>query len=91
MPKNGQHWFDLRNGYEVGDTSDQELNRTLTKMVAVDESERPTSLELSKMFQPEHRRRKESLISMLSKEKSRNSQLEKELQEYKEQLSNLSK
>lgn len=77
IPKNGHKWFDLRNNYEIKATSDAALNVVMTLMIAIDESERPTSVELSKIFQPEHRRRKDSLISMLSKEKTRNNQLEK--------------
>ena len=61
----------------VKSTEDQFFDLTLTKMITGIEKERPTALEISKTFQPEHKHRKDSLILMLNSEKNKNNQLER--------------
>ena len=84
MPKSGRRWFQLREDYRVEAElgNDQLFESLISRMIAKDELERPSANQIASWgpFKTEVSRRKESLIQMLEAERSKNEELEKEIE-----------
>lgn len=84
MPKSGRRWFQLREDYRVEAElgNDQLFESLISKMISKDELERPSANQIASWgpFKTEVSRRKESLIQMLEAERSKNEELEKEIE-----------
>ena len=84
MPKSGKRWFQLRENYQVEAEigHDQLFEGLISKMISKNELERPSANQIASWgpFKTEVSRRKESLIQMLEAERSKNEELEKEIE-----------
>ena len=84
MPKSGKRWFQLRENYqvEVEIGYDQLFEGLISRMISKNELERPSANQIACWgpFKTEVSRRKESLIQMLEAERSKNEELEKEIE-----------
>ena len=84
MPKSGKRWFQLRENYRVEAElgNDQMFESLISRMLSKNELERPSANQIASWgpFKTEVSRRKESLIQMLEAERSKNEELEKEIE-----------
>ena len=84
MPKSGKRWFHLRENFQVEAEigHDQLFEGLISRMISKNELERPSANQIACWgpFKTEVSRRKESLIQMLEAERSKNEELEKEIE-----------
>lgn len=79
LPKNGKRWFKLRDNFkvEVNRADNAEFEQLTSRMLSKLESERPAACEIKKFLQEDECR--EKLLSLLEAERSKNEQLEHEI------------
>ena len=84
MPKSGKRWFQLREDFQVEAEIGNDLlfESLISRMISKNELARPSANQIASWgpFKTEVSRRKESLIQMLEAERSKNEELEKEIE-----------